>query len=220
MLREILYDFGGYNVEIFQIVNHLGNVWLLPQILEILSDFFRIWDFAFYYLMACITQYRRLKNMEDDKRLVEYRDVFDALVYMGICYAFFGFTYAVFKFSINLPRPYCSMPIGSFITILDTSHERCLSSFPSAHVGLACMMAIFAWQYVSNIRRICMILLILAVAFARIVLAMHYPADILYSICVVVFIVEMSKLIFAIFSNNLIAFFRRKIYLWCFDNVR
>jgi len=207
MLKEIVYDFGGYNEAIFHFLNHIGNIGVLPYVLRTLSGFFRIWSFSIYYIMFCAYQYYRINTLSKDIRERAYRDIYYKLVQVGICYAFFGFTYAMLKFSINLPRPYCSLPEGSFITMINTDHVRCLSSFPSAHVGLALMMTICAWPYIGKIWRVIAICTVAAVAFARIILAMHYPADILYSIIITFLSVGVSQLIFAIFRDNLIKYF-------------
>ena len=133
------------------------------------------------------------------------------MVQMGICYAFFGFTYAMLKFSINLPRPYCSLPSDQFITIMNVNHARCLSSFPSSHVGLALMMTIFGWNYMNKWGCAGAMLTVALVALSRITLAMHYPADIIYSMLITALAFGVSQLIFSIFSDNLIGFFREKL---------
>ncbi len=203
-MKEIFYDFDGYNVIIFHVLNHLGNIGFLPYFLQWISGFFRIWGFAVYYISLCIYQYYRIKKLSPQKREKSYEEAFYSLTQIGICYAVFGFIYATLKFSVNMPRPYCSLPIESFITIAQTSGERCLSSFPSAHTGIALMMAIFAWPYLKTPTRFVAICIVIFVAFSRIALAMHYPSDILYSVLITAASICVSRLIFAVFCNNLI----------------
>lgn len=203
-MKEIFYDFGGYNVIIFRFLNHVGNIGFAPYLLGWISDLFKIWSFAIYYILLCIYQYYRIKRMSPQRREKPYEEAFYSLTQIGICYAVFGFVYAILKFSVNMPRPYCSLTIESFITIVQTNGERCLSSFPSAHTGIALMMTIFAWPYFSIPARFVAVCVVTLVAFSRIVLAMHYPSDIVYSLFITVISIGASRLIFAVFCDNLI----------------
>ncbi len=196
---------------IFYSLNHFCNTGFVPYALNILSNFFMIWCFAVYYILFCIYQIYRLNKLSPSIRDIEYEKVFYTLVQVGTCYAFFGFAYAMLKFSINLPRPYCSLPEGSFVTIMNMEGVRCLSSFPSAHVGLAFMMAIFLWPHIGKLYRCLAVITVVLVALARITLAMHYPADIMYSLVITVLAVAMSQLIFSIFSDNIIKYLCQKI---------
>jgi membrane-associated phospholipid phosphatase len=213
MLKKIFYDFNGCNVEIFQFINKLSNVGIFPDILDTLCDFFRIWTFAVYYALVCIFQYYKIKSAKGSLIKKTFDNTFDSMFMIGMCYAFFGLTYAALKFSISLPRPYCSMPLGSFTTIADTASERCLSGFPSAHTGLALMIAFFLWNNASNKMKALLVLLVTLVAIGRITLAMHYPADILYSIIITIFIIKISQLVFFIFYNSVIILIKQRIFI-------
>lgn len=211
-LKHILYDFSIYNVLIFYYLNKLGNVGYLPNILSALSSLFRIWCFGVYYILLCFYQYYLLQRNHDPvQKIVEYYKRFHALVYIGICYAVFGCVFAALKFSINLPRPYCSLPEGSFRTIADLSSSRCLSSFPSAHTGLALLMTICAWKYMNKYWRAFSVAIVILVAWSRITKAMHYPADILYSMIITICIVIISRGMFHLLQNNVIAYCAKKL---------
>jgi membrane-associated phospholipid phosphatase len=126
------------------------------------------------------------------------------LTRIGICYTLFGLTFAALKISVNLKRPFCSLAEGDFITIANTSLERCLSSFPSAHSGLSILVAYSLWPYMNKPLKWISCLAILAVAISRITLAMHYPADIIYSIIVTIVIIFAGNFIFRILKNKVI----------------
>lgn len=134
----------------------------------------------------------------------QFLRIYNQLVRVGLCYAIFGLSYAALKFGINLPRPFCSLPITDFITILDTTNERCLSSFPSAHVGLCVIMAYYLWPILKNYQKILALLTIILVAISRITLAMHYPSDILYSIIIAFILIFVSNKLFEFLRLKLI----------------
>jgi membrane-associated phospholipid phosphatase len=108
---------------------------------------------------------------------------------IGLTYAIFGIIFAILKFSVNLPRPFCSMSKDNFVTIIDTSLERCLSSFPSSHVGISLLVAYFLWPSLNFAQRIIASMVVILVSISRMTLAMHYPADVLYGLIITVIII-------------------------------
>jgi membrane-associated phospholipid phosphatase len=178
MMLEILYNFQGLNTELFIKLNHLTNIGIFPLLLNWLSNIFFIANFAIAYIFVCIYFYFKLRTNPNPPQA--FMPIYSELVHVGICYALLGFTYSALKFTINLSRPFCSLDASQFITIIDTTHERCLSSFPSAHTGLSILVTYCLWPYINKIGKILMISVVILVALSRITLAMHYPADILY----------------------------------------
>lgn len=130
--------------------------------------------------------------------------VYNKMTIVGITYACFGFVYAGLKFSVNLPRPFCSLPPDSFKTITNTEVERCLSSFPSAHTGLAVIITYFLWPYLRNSGKIIAIMVVTLVGISRMTLAMHYPADIIYSLFVAFIVIVIGKIVYKLFERNIV----------------
>lgn len=177
---DLLYNFNGLNQLIFHIINKYTNITLLPKILQIISWLFNIENFAVYYVtyVAYITfQLKREKRYINIKS--NYWFYYNYLFRTGITYTVFGLTYAFLKFSINLSRPFCSL--DHYLTIKNITLERCLSSFPSSHVGIAIIIAYSLWPFICNTIKKMFILMIILVAISRITLAMHYPSDVIYS---------------------------------------
>lgn len=200
-IYNVIYNFFGTNKEIFILVNKITNVGMIPTLLKISSQFFFIGNFAAYYFIICLYCYFKLKKRSNPK--IEFIPIYNQLVKAGTCYSLFGFAYAALKFGINLPRPFCSLSPSEFTTILDVTKECCLSSFPSAHTGLAILIAYYLWPYLTKYQKAIVFSLIVVVSISRITLAMHYPADIIYSILIA------SLIIF--FSNKLVDYMQNII---------
>jgi membrane-associated phospholipid phosphatase len=199
---EVFYNLGGYNKNLFILVNNYTNIGYLPIILKAISSIFFIANFAVAYFVTCAYFYYKIKRTTNPARAFE--PIYYELVRVGICYALFGITFTILKFSVNLPRPFCSLPITDFTTILDTSLERCLSSFPSAHTGLSLLVTYCLWPYMNKALKFFSCTIIIAVALSRMTLAMHYPADILYSIIVTSFVIIIGNYLYRISKQILI----------------
>ncbi len=199
---EIFYNFAGINKQLFIAINDLTNVGSIPVILKYLSSIFFIANFAVIYVVVCGYFYYRTKNAANKKEY--FLPIYHELSRIGICYAVFGCTFAALKFSINLPRPFCSLELTEFSSIASTINERCLSSFPSAHTGLCILAAYFLWPYLGKKLKMLAIIITLAVATSRITLAMHYPADILYSVIVTMAVIIVGNILYKTLKKKII----------------
>jgi membrane-associated phospholipid phosphatase len=112
---------------------------------------------------------------------------------------------------LNFPRPFCSLPSNSFTVIANIDLERCESSFPSSHSGLALLVTYFIWSYITIRQKIISCFIVILVAISRITLAMHYPSDIIYSFLITIIIIFIGKIIYKIFANNLLKWFGKII---------
>lgn len=201
----------GLNKTLFISINTLTNVGCLPYILKIISDVFFIANFAIFYFVACLLFYLRTRSTTVDKKSFFMSGYFN-LIRIGICYTLFGLTFAALKFSVNLKRPFCSLAKTDFITIANTDLERCLSSFPSAHTGLSILFAYSLWPYMNKSLKGISCLVILAVAISRTTLAMHYPADIVYSAIITIIILLAGNFVFKILKNKVIKSIGNRIF--------
>lgn len=208
-MKELIYDFYGDNTQLFHIINNACNGHKIQYFLKVISTLFDIEMFAIYYIIiTALLLYRitRTKNYE------HYSFCYDFMVKIGICYACFGLTYAALKFGFKMPRPFCSLPEGSFTTIIDISKERCLSSFPSSHTGLAFLITIFLWEYIRPLMRTFWLLLVALVALSRIALAMHFPADIFYSLFIAYIVYEVAVLTYGILEGNIVKWIKDRVW--------
>lgn len=202
---EAFYNFHGLNQEIFLFLNRITNIGILPYFLQIISFCFNITNFAVIYILYWIYFYIQLKRIKNFNQLQEaFWGKYNKLMEIGIIYTIFGLTFTALKFLVNFPRPFCSLALDSFVTIINLQLERCLSSFPSSHAGLAFLVTYFAWSYLNLLLKIIAICIIGLVSLARISLAMHYPADIIYGIIITAIVIVIGKRVFKIFAGNII----------------
>lgn len=194
LMLELFYNPMGYNTDLFLLLNHLTNISVLPIIFQAISSVFFIANFAAAYLATCIYFYYKAKKANDPTAYFE--PIYYELTRIGIYYALFGISFAALKFSVNLPRPFCSLPVGDFITITNISIERCLSSFPSAHTGLSILVTYCLWPHINKALKTLMCTIILSVALSRITLAMHYPADIIYSAMITILVIIIGNCLY------------------------
>ncbi len=195
-MLEIFYNFFGLNEIIFAKLNYITNNGIFPYILQAISSIFFIANFAIFYALTCLYFYFKTKKAINPEEY--FTPIYNKLVLIGICYAVFGFTFAGLKFSVNMPRPFCSLDPSQFATIANIELERCLSSFPSAHTGLSILVTYALWQHINNIGKIIFCIIIGAVAVSRVTLAMHYPADIIYSALVTLLVIITGNIIYKI----------------------
>lgn len=179
-MKFILYHWLGLNEYLFTLLNSNLNYGLLPHFLYVISILFKEFVFLIYYAAFVTYQVRQLSISEATYE--RYDRVFNKAVEIGSIYASVMVIYTLIKYTVNFSRPYCSMP--SFFSIQDFSHERCLSSFPSAHTAMAIIICWWFWPYLSRLGRILLVGLVILVGLSRITLAMHYPADIIWSVVI------------------------------------
>ncbi|MDX2050487.1 MAG: phosphatase PAP2 family protein [Rickettsiaceae bacterium] len=223
MIKYYIYDFLGYNSIIFRSLNNKLQDEHIQIFLSYISFLFNISNFAIYYIIAfvfflvccpysrnCCALYFKIRpiihlpfqrkfnswimgSVPSLKQAAKIRERFSHFVEIGIIYSMIGLLYSAMKFGFNMPRPFCNETLGEFKTIIDTSLERCLSSFPSSHVAISILCAYSVWKFTGNISKCFCVIIIILTSISRIALAMHYPADILYSVIICFIIIRLGK---------------------------
>ena len=183
-MKHIFYDWYGFNQSLFVSVNYITNLGFLQKLFIIISKLFNIFAFLLYYLLLLLFIFFKLRNDKFSKD--SYDRYFEILLKIGLTYTVIILAYSAMKFGINLPRPYCIME--NFISIQNFANVRCLSSFPSAHTAMAVFMYYISFQHLSKGGKLLGAIVIALVGASRISLAMHFPADVLYSIVICLFI--------------------------------
>jgi membrane-associated phospholipid phosphatase len=210
---ELFYNFYGWNQKLFVWLNHTLNSLHLAYPLSYLSFFFQFYLVCSILLASVLFIHFNLRLIKNSELRYKRFSYLQALyTKIGLNIFTFGFIYGLLKYSIALPRPFCSLPSDLFITILDISNIICGASFPSAHFGLALLISIGIWRYLSSTGKFFCISVTLLTGLSRIALAMHYPADLLYSIPVTFFSIYSCELIY-LHTQKLITKIMNYLYL-------
>ena len=153
------------------------------------------------------------RQIKKDGRLFDH--YFHILVRAGVIYCCFMFVFTFFKYTVNMPRPLCSFSPDSFYSIIHPDSVRCLSSFPSAHSGFALIMSYMLLHYLALdfTQKFVVISLVILTGIARIAMAMHFPADVLYGYMIGIFVIILGNFIYKKLPNSIMDIFR-KIFMF------
>jgi membrane-associated phospholipid phosphatase len=208
---NLFYNFSGLNTKFFLIINHYANVGILPYILQCISFFFSLEAIIVYYITGVLYFFYYIKKKNPD----DFWSLYYKITNIGTIFGLLFLVYLILKYTVNLPRPYCTLPQDSFVGIATLSKERCLSSFPSFHTAAATLITYIMLPFLKSYYKILPIIMIFIVGISRISLAMHFPADIIYSIPITLLVIFTGNRLFKLFQNNLIKWIGdklRKIY--------
>ena len=202
MLYDIFYNWHGANAELFVYLNNLLNTetGYLPYLLARLTHLSSIYSFAVMYISLCIFYY--INTITHQYKEEEFHDLIIWMLKFGCTYALFIAIFTTLKHTINLPRPLCSLDETLFSTLIYKINIRCLSSFPSAHTGIALIINYYFWSSWSARGKLFGLIFILIAILARISLAMHYPADILYSAIITTLIITINNFIWSLIPRS------------------
>lgn len=176
-MKEIIYDWGGFNTHLFYLINGvhsflydqfmllgswLGGTKIFPLYILLIGGF------AFYDL-------KRRKNWQTaDYR--EYRQRWlktIAVITIGFFIDILWVQY--FKNYLHMPRPFIVLPAG---TVIQLVQETPFSSFPSGHACFAMLLAAGLWPMLGKIGKLLAVFYVVWVALSRLAVGVHFPADV------------------------------------------
>ncbi|MFO1130284.1 MAG: phosphatase PAP2 family protein [Rickettsiales bacterium] len=147
-------------------------------------------------LKSTIQNLNSLNEKKFDHIKKKYSNIYKELIFIGVLYIIFAAIFILLKFSINEIRPICAT--NNYYSIIEFGFERCESSFPSAHTGMITLYVFFALKYIflkynnfilKIILCICGLVFIGIVGISRIILALHYPFDVLSGFIITYFVI-------------------------------
>ena len=183
-MKNIFYDFYGYNEQLFLIIHKFTNGQLQPALL-IISDLFEFYNFTFNFVIASAFLAMKIKCAPKTQQQQRFELYFEKLFEIGVIYCLFILVFTLSKYSFNFQRPLCGIIDISTPIAIETI--RCTSSFPSAHAVMSLFIAYCLWPYLSLVgARIFAGVIIVITGIARMSLALHFPADIFYGYLIAV----------------------------------
>lgn len=165
-LKEFAYDWLGWNEQLFFFINAglpdglrtlpllgsaLGNYWATP------------------IPVAALLWWSRHAPDEHRRRRAERQAyVFAASFLLAFAVA------ALVKWNLDLPRP--ATVLGPSVRLL--APEEAGHGFPSGHTLYAALLGAAVWPLAGRTGRLALILWVLWVAYSRVALGAHFPADV------------------------------------------
>lgn len=179
------------------------------QSLYLLSKIFDVTSLSAILIIYGVLMIIYIKTRSINQSLI-YQKIFAQYFVLYITHCLIVFVFATIKFSLDLPRPYCS--VDHYISVMDFRFERCLSSFPSAHTAFAMSLLLHTIYYCDKLLiTVGMFIILCCVAISRVSLAMHYPADILYSLVLSLTLFYTSRYLYEKNKNGAVALIEKFI---------
>lgn len=182
--KEFWYDWGGLNVWLFRQVNAIhGNFY--DQAMLMLTNAAYYHNFPYYLAGLAVLALLTLLIRSARRKGVRQHAIIWAGVFAMLLAGFFV-TAAFIKTSktyFAYPRPYLVL---EHVRVPDYQAGKVDDhhSFPSGHTAIATLLVIALWPVIPEGLGWLGILFIIGVAWSRMALGMHFPADVLASIVI------------------------------------
>ncbi len=221
-MKNVFYDFGGLNEEMFFFINKYFNIGVFPYLLKIFSKvasikvfilIYFLYGFYFLYKVRIVLGRRVPHETLISSNIFSMREIvkmFHFLINIGMCSIFVTIFCKILKYVSSFPRPFCVIENSAFFSLKKTfNYENCFHSFPSFHVVLVIMECFYLWQYLNTrIQKILAIFTVSMVTISRISLAVHFPSDVLYSVPIAFLLIFVNQY-FLVYIKNIKKFLIR-----------
>ena len=168
-MKELLYDWGGANAWLFYAINrwHGDALDAVMRLGSFLGDHNR---FPGYVAVLTLIALWRITRGDKPRRWLGVLAVF------SVAYLLDGLLIDWVKHALDFPRPLAALAPDT-VHIVGTPEYR--ESFPSGHAMFAVTCAASLWPLLGRAGRGAAAAFVLWVAFSRISLGMHFPADVI-----------------------------------------
>lgn len=166
--KAILYDWGGLNSALFQLVNEATPPILMPLAWIFSNVVGNYWTAPL--VMLGLWAWSR-STAAAERALAIRRQLLQFVVGFGIAFAI---AY-ILKLWLDFPRP--AAVFGQLDHVLGTVEEH--YSLPSGHSTYAALVAGALWPLTGVRHRLALVAYVVLVGWSRIAAGMHFPADVL-----------------------------------------
>jgi membrane-associated phospholipid phosphatase len=193
-LKAIFYDWGGLNTWLFHHVNNLQAAWWEQLMLlgTTLAD-----PDKFPYYLAGLSLIVMVSLWSAPKFKWPY--LLAVPMVFGVGYYFDKLTIGLLKDWFNYPRPLLALAPSTVHVLSDPKY---LHSFPSGHTAFAALLAASVWPVLGFKSRIAVTLFIIWAGTSRLVLGVHFPADVLGGALVSIIICSLLWCLFIVGKTN------------------
>lgn len=192
-MKEIIYDWGGFNTHLFYLVNSVHS-FLYDQFMLLGSWLGGTKIFPLYILLIigfAFYDVKRRKNLQ----IVDYREYRQrwfktiAVITSGFLIDILWVQYL--KSHLLMPRPFIALPIG---TVTQLVQETPFSSFPSGHACFAMLLAAGLWPMLGKKGKALAVFYVVWVALSRLAVGVHFPADVVGTLLLSFLVVCLVRL--------------------------
>jgi len=186
MLKNVLYDWLGYNKILLEYLNNFTNNIYLLETFKFITEY--IGDYMMFPVHICLLFlffYTFIhKEGASIEKEIKYIKATAVLVTSLMLMMTAG---QVAKMYFAYVRPYCSpeIQINSIVkSIMSDEYipSKCFRSFPSGHTQYITIFTLSMWNILKTPLKILSIISIIAVGSSRVILGAHFPADVFYGI--------------------------------------
>lgn len=197
--KHTLYDWFGYNQVIFKWVNQAFSSPAYDSGMLFLAHTFDVKNYPYFMgvLVAyalLIALWHRMRSRNDARSRYFVPAWIGSLSVLAVGFVSMGLVIKTMKAYFSFPRPYVVFPKGD-IRVLDAAIEagKDYHSFPSGHAAFATLMVAGLWPVLSKDMRAFGFALVALVCWSRMAVGVHFPADVLASVLVVLVVVDIVK---------------------------
>lgn len=180
MLKTIFYDFFGLNEQIFFLLNGFAHTQFFDEFLLSLAFVFKPLKMGGFLVLCfnifAIRQVLKSRNSEN------LRKCLILLISSFVTYALV----TIFKASFGFMRPICIFedhPIymHKITVVYENIFKKCYHSLPSGHSAIVVLLGLNLMAFTKNaFVKICVIFIIVTTMISRVMIAFHFPADVIY----------------------------------------
>lgn len=183
--KEFWYDWGGLNVWLFRQINgiHGGLYDTVMILLTRMADYHNLpfW-FAGLFCLALLTLFMRSARRQGGVK-TSAAIWFGVMAMLAVGFAVEAVVVHEMKVGFAYPRPYIALEnvrVPDYQPGKGDDHH----SFPSGHTATATLIAIALWPLIPDGFGWIAMIFVAGVAWSRMALGMHFPADVLASVTI------------------------------------
>ncbi len=183
-MKDFFYEWDGVNTWLFYTINGWHNDTLdgAMQLGTLLGDHNR---FALYLAALALVAWWQVTRGGEARRWLGVLTVF------SLAYVLDGVLIGWLKHAFDFPRPYGVLPPETvhIVGVVETKH-----SFPSGHATFAATCAASLWPLLGRYGRVAATAFVIWVAWSRISLGMHFPADVIAgALLAIVIVISLER---------------------------